>query len=74
MFSPVNFILFFIGSLLLSLIFSGFIKLLFVNKYSHIPLAGIMAFLLIPLFIFSIFYTKVCYSDEHVISLITKAV
>jgi len=71
MFSPVNFIIFFTTSLMISLVISGIIKL-FRSKYQHIPLAGIMASLLIPVLTVSIIYKQACFSDVKIMSLITQ--
>ena len=54
-FSPVNFILFYVGSLSIITIVFLFIKSLFKNVSSEIPLAGAMSVMLIVWYVISLF-------------------
>ena len=72
-FSPANFIVFFIVSLVLTLI--GFIvyKIIFKSAKAEIPLAGAMAVLFILLIVTGKFTAGFnLYNDDHVLNMLTK--
>lgn len=73
-FSPFNFICFLLTSLLFALAFTLFARLLFPNKFSTIPLAGLQA-LFLAFILLTIFFNNRNWetnNDELTLSLILK--
>lgn len=70
MFSPLNFIVFFTSALIISLMSAIVINL--TGNKQPVPLAGIMATVLIPVILFSSLGNINCYSDNYLILLYNK--
>jgi hypothetical protein len=72
LFSPVNFLSFFVFSLILSLLVAIVMRLSKNSK--NIPLAGLLATLLVPVLLFCHFANINCYSDNRVLLFFTQLV
>jgi len=63
-FSPVNFVLFYISSLIITLLYACTELYIFKRKELKIPLAGLQAIYFLLLLVLSVFYRDLkCYSD-----------